>query len=101
MLLGLDDLRLLEDVLAVGEALERLIHLLGLDGLGFLEDVLAVGEALERLVHLLGLDGAEDEVRKLAGALVVTSAVALRADLLGLRGGEHRTQFSSDTLLGW
>jgi hypothetical protein len=82
MLLGLDDLGLLEDVHAASEALERLAHLLGLDDLGLLEDVHAASEALERLAHLLGLRGGEDEVRKLAGALVVTRAIALRADHL-------------------
>ena len=57
MLLGLDDLGLLEDVHASGEALERLVHLLGLDDPGLLEDVHASGEALERLAHLLCLEG--------------------------------------------
>ena len=70
MLLLLDDLRLLEDVHAAGEALERLGDLLGLDDLRLLEDVHASGEALKRL-----------------------------GDLLGLDGREHRTQFSGDTLL--
>ena len=56
MLLGLDDLGLLEDVHASGEALKRLGDLLGLDDLGLLEDVHASGEALQRLGDLLGLD---------------------------------------------
>jgi len=70
MLLGLDDLRLLEDVHAAGEALQRLGDLLGLDDLRLLEDVHAPGEALQRLGDLLGLDWCD-----------------------------RRTQFSGDTLL--
>mgnify|MGYP001060077894 CR=1 FL=1 len=73
-----------------------LAHLLGLDDLGLLEDVHGASKTLERLVHLLGLDDGEhraqfssntllgrgDGGKKLAGALVVTRAVALRADHL-------------------
>ena len=70
MLLGLDDLRFLEDVHAAGEALQRLGDLLRLDDLGFLEDVHAAGETLQRL-----------------------------GDLLRLDRREHRTQFRGDTLL--
>jgi hypothetical protein len=83
---------------ASGAGLEMLLDL---DDLRFLEHLQGVGETFERLVHLLDLaGGAEDEVRKLAGALVVTRAVAPRADLLGLDDGKNRAQFSSDTLLG-
>ena len=87
MLLGLDDLGLLEDVRAAGKTLERLAHLLGLDDLGLLEDVRAAGETLERLAHLLGLLGGEHRAQ-------------FRSDTLLGPGGEHRAQFSSDTLLG-
>ena len=112
MLLGLDDLGFLEDVHGAGKTLERLAHLLGLDDLGLLEDVHGAGEALEGLAHLLGLPGGENRAqfssdtllgqggehraqfssdtllgrsdggKELAGALVVTRAVALRADHL-------------------
>ena len=70
MLLGLDDLGLLEDVHGVSETLQRLGDLLGLDDLRLLEDVHTSGETLKRL-----------------------------GDLLHLDRREHRAQFSGDTLL--
>ena len=96
MLLGLDDLRLLEDVRAAGKTHERFAHLLGLDDLRLLEDVRATGKTLKRFAHLLDLLGGENRAqfsndtllgrgargKELAGALVVTRAVALRADHL-------------------
>ena len=94
MLLDLDDLGFLEDVLAVAETNEGLGRLLDLDDLGFLEDVRATGKTLEGFAHLLDLPGGENRAqfsndtllgrggKELAGALVVTRAVALRADHL-------------------
>ena len=112
MLLDLDDLGFLEDVLAVAKTNEGLAHLLDLDDLGFLEDVRATGKTLEGFAHLLDLLGGENRAqfsndallgrggkhraqfsndtllgrgargKELAGALVVTRAVALRADHL-------------------
>jgi hypothetical protein len=112
MLLDLDDLGFLEDVRATGKTLEGFAHLLDLDDLGFLEDVRATGKTLKRFAHLLDLLGGENRAqfsndtllgrggehraqfsndtllgrgdggKELAGALVVTRAVALRADHL-------------------
>ena len=96
MLLGLDDLGLLEDVLGAGKTLERLAHLLGLDDLRLLEDVHGAGKTLERLAHLLGLD----DLRLLEDVRAASKTLERLAHLLGLDDGEHRAQFSSNTLLG-
>ena len=87
MLLGLDDLRLLEDVRAAGKTHERFAHLLGLDDLRLLEDVRATGKTLKRFAHLLDLLGGENRAQ-------------FSNDTLLGRGGKHRAQFSNDTLLG-
>jgi len=96
MILGLDDLGFLEDVRATGKTQERFAHLLGLDDLGFLEDVRATDKTQERFAHLLGLD----DLGFLEDVHATGKTQERFAHLLDLLGGEHRAQFSNDTLLG-
>ena len=96
MLLGLDDLRLFEDVHAARETLERLGDLLVHDDLGLLEDVRAARETLEAIVHLLG---DWEHPCELAHPRHVRIHERL-GDLLGLQGGKHRAQLGIGTHLG-
>ena len=87
MLLDLDDLGFLEDVRATGKTLKRFAHLLDLLGgenrAQFSNDTL-LGRGGEHRAQFSNdtLLGRGDGGKELAGALVVTRAVALRADHL-------------------
>ena len=81
----LHDCRLLPDVRASSEVLHHLLdllELLDLDRLRLLPDVHASSKALDRLGDLLDRTR-NREVQEVARTLVVTIAVAVRADHIG------------------
>ena len=78
----LHNCRLLPDVRASSEVIDRLGELLDLHDLRLLPDVHASSKALDRLGELLDRTR-NREVQEVARTLVVTIAVAVRADHIG------------------